>query len=334
MKRSSTLILIIAISVCVLVALSIAGWFAINPAEMIIQGEVEATHVLVASKIAGRIEDLKIKKGETVKKGQLLAFIDSPEIRAKMQQAKAAQSAAAAQREKARTGAREEEITAAYNGWLRAKAAADLAEKTFMRIERLHRDGVLPAQKLDEAVAQWEAAKGAEKAAKAAYDMARKGAREEDKESARALADQASGALAEVASYAEEMRVLSPMDGEISGLFPEKGELIGPGSPIAQIVDLNDTWVTFNVREDLLAKIRMATTFEASVPALGNKNIKLKVNYIADMGDFAAKRATKASGDFDLKTFEIRAVPVTVQDGLRPGMSVLVKWDKITGSGK
>ena len=261
---------IVIIAVCALGVLSVAAWFLTKPPAMVIQGEVEATHVQVASKVVGRVDDLLVHKGETVQKGQLLVTLDSPEIRARMKQAEAAKSAATSQSEKANKGAREEEIRAALNAWLRAKAGADLAIKTCDRVRRLNKDGVLPAQKLDEAEGQSEAAQRAESAAKAAYQMASAGARIEDVHSAAALADQASGVVAEVSAYLGETRLFAPIGGEIADVIPEKGELVGSGSPVVVIVDLNDVWVTFNMREDLLARISMGSVIAARFPALGN----------------------------------------------------------------
>jgi len=329
LKRFVRVLLFIAGLACILTMLSVAGWFLLKPPPLIVQGEVEATQVQVASKIFGRIESLAIREGEIVKKGQLLATIDSPEIRAKMQQAEAAQKAAGAQREKAYTGARSEEIRMALNVWQRAKAGAELSQKTYERIRRLQRDGVVPAQKLDEAEAQWKGAQRAEKAARATYDMALAGARKEDRTTASALAEQASGALAEVEAYLGETRLLAPIDGEVADIIPERGELTSPGYPIVILVDLGDIWVTFNLREDLLSKIRMGSLLPARFPALGNKETYLKVNYITALGDFATWRATKATGDFDLKTFEVRAIPVRSLEGLRPGMSAVVEWEGI-----
>jgi len=314
--------------------MSVAAWFLMKSPSVVIQGEVEATQVQVSSKITGRIDDLLVKKGDAVTKGQLLAVIDSPEIRAKLRQAQAVRSAASAQSEKADKGAREEEVATARTMWLRAKAAADLAAKTYERVQRLHRDGVVATQKLDEAEGQWEAAKNAEVGAKASYDMVLKGARNEDRKSAKALADQASGTVAEVESYLAETRLFSPMNGEVADIMPEKGELVSAGYPVMLVIDLNDVWITFNLREDLLTKVRIGTVFEARFPALGNRTAKLRVNYISSLGDFAVWRATKASGDFDMKTFEVRAVPVERLPGLRPGMSAIAEWDKLKGPDK
>ena len=177
----------------------------------------------VASKVFGRVLDLKVRKGDQVQRGELLATIDTPEIRAKLKQAEAARAAATAQKEKADNGAREEEVRSAMNMWLRAKAAADLAVKTSDRIRRLEKDGVVPSQKLDEAEGQREAAMHAENAAKATYEMAKAGARKEDIKSAGALAEQASGAVAEVGAYLDDTRLFSPIDGEVADVIPERG---------------------------------------------------------------------------------------------------------------
>jgi HlyD family secretion protein len=312
----------------VVVVISISVWLLMKPADLILQGEVEATQVQVASKVMGRVDDLHVKKGDQVRKGQLLASIDCPEIRAKLKQAEAARAAALAQKEKAYNGAREEEVRGAMNVWLRAKAASDVAVKTCDRVRRLSRDGIVPAQKLDEAEGQREAALRAESAAKATYEMAKAGARKEDIRSAGALAEQASGVLSEVGAYMGETRVVSPIDGEVADLIPERGELTSPGYPLAVILDLTDVWVTFNVREDLLPGIQVGTVLDARFPALGNRKVGLRVNYISNLGDFAVWRATKASGDFDLKTFEVRAIPTEKLQGIRPGMSAIVNWKK------
>lgn len=321
-------VLIVFGALFVMAVISASAWFVMKPPELVLQGEVEATQVQVASKVFGRIDALHVRKGDRVRKGQLLATVDCPEIRAKLRQAEAARAAALAQKEKAHNGAREEEVRSAMNVWLKAKAASDLAAKTCDRVRKLSREGVVPAQKLDEAEGQREAAQRAESAARAAYEMAMAGARKEDVKAAGALVEQASGALSEVGSYMDETRLTSPIDGEVANIIPERGELTSPGCPVAVILDLTDVWVTFNVREDLLPGIRVGTVLDARFPALGDRKVGLKVNYIANLGDFAVWRATKASGEFDLKTFEVRAVPTERLRGLRPGMSAVVNWKK------
>ncbi|MCP3872142.1 MAG: biotin/lipoyl-binding protein [Desulfobacteraceae bacterium] len=306
---------------------TIAGYFIISPEPLIIQGEVEAAQIRVSSKIAGRVETLHIKEGNSVEKGQLLVSIESPEIDAKLKQAKAAKRAATAQKTKADKGTRKEKIISVRNMWLKAKAAEDLAEKTFKRVKNLHEDGVLPAQKMDEAKAQYISAQRTREAAKANFDMATRGARQEDKTAAEAMMNKAEGAVAEVEAYLKETQLSAPLKSEVANIVPKVGELITPGFPIVTLVDLEDIWVTFNLREDLLSDIRMGSVITAKFPALGNREIKLKINYITALGQYATWHATKASGDFDLKTFEIRGILMEKIEGLRPGMSALVAWN-------
>ena len=320
----------IAFGVLVVTAtLVVIGWFFIRPAPMILQGEAEATQIKFSSKVAVRIEKLYEKKGDEVNAGQLLIALDTPELRAKLRQAKAARRAAFAQETKANRGERKENIQAAYNSWMKAKAASDLAVKTNDRIAKLYADGVVPAQKKDEAEATRTASIETEKAARAICEVAETGARDEDKAAAQALVDQASGAVSEVESYLGESGLKSPGHGEVATIVVQEGELVSPGLPIVNIVDLSDIWITFNLREDLMPRIRMGEIVKAAFPALGGRIVELKISYIGPLGSYATWNATKTKGEFDMKTFEVRARPTKEVDGLRPGMSALLNWDEL-----
>ncbi len=300
-----------------------------RPVPLEVQGEVEATQIKVASKLIGRIDSLLVRKGDEVQPGTLLFTISSPELDAKYLQASAVRKAVGAQKDKADNGAQKEDIQAAFNSWQTALSAADFAKKTFTRVENLFKSGVVAEQQKDEAETRMKAAVETEKAAKSLYEKAKKGARYEDKASAGALVMQADGVLTEVNSYLSETRIFAPIRGEIANIIAERGELVPAGYPVITIVDLDDVWVTFNLREDLLAAIKKGLTFKARFPALGMKEVLLKVSYILTLGEFATWNATKTSGDFDMKTFEVQAVPVDKIDGLRPGMSALVNWDEV-----
>lgn len=282
---------------------------------MLLQGEVDVKTVDLASKITGRIEKINYKKGDRVKKGDVLIALDTPDINAKAAQVDATVQLALAQQEKVNNGARNEQISM-------AKASRDLAKKTFDRLNRLHDEGVIPTQKLDEARAKYQAAQDN-------YNMLVTGSRIEDKLSAAANVKRAMGANDEVQSYLKENTIVAPIDGVITEINVEEGELVGAGYPIVTIVDDNDCWVVFNLREDLLAKIKDGTEFNVKIPAIGKEPVKVRVNYISVMGDFANWRATKAKGDFDMKTFEVRAVPVEKVNGLRAGMSAVFDWKKL-----
>lgn len=318
----STLLLVIAL-------VSLAGWIVLKPEPIMLQGQAEATEVRVSGKIPGRIEKFMVSEGSKVNKGDTLVLINSPELDAKLLQANSAEDAANAQNQKANKGARAEQIAGAYELWQKAEVGVKLAEKTFTRVQNMFNENVIPAQKRDEAEANYQAAIATSKAAKSQYDMAINGAENEDKLAALAMVNRAKGAVSEVKSYLSETMLVSPINGEVSDMFPKQGELVGSGAPIMNIVDLNDMWVVFNIREDLLATISIGKEIEAVVPALGNKTVKLKVNYIKSMASYATFKATKNNGGFDVKSFEVRAIPVTQVEGLRPGMSLMVDYEKL-----
>jgi HlyD family secretion protein len=328
MNKTKKYLVAVAIIAMVLF-IGYAVWIIARPVPVEIQGEVEATQIKVASKIVGRIDSLPVHKGDDITSGTLLFTITSPELDAKYLQASAVRKAAGYQKEKADNGAQKEDIQAAFNSWQTALASAEFAKKTFQRVDNLFKSGVVAEQQKDEAETRMKAAVETEKAAKSLYEKANKGARYEDKGAAGALLAQADGVLSEVNSYLRETRITAPITGEVANIIAERGELVPAGYPVITIVDLNDIWITFNIREDLLASIHKGSTFTARIPALGMKEILLKVSYINALGEYATWNATKTSGDFDMKTFEVHAVPIEKIAGLRPGMSALVKWDEI-----
>lgn len=311
--------------VAVVLALAAATLvMASRPKPELLQGEVEARQVNVAAKIPARVAAVLVREGQRVSAGQGLVTLTSPEVTARRDQATAARDAAAAQRDKAVAGTRDEEVRGAAAQLQRAQHARELAEKTFTRVERLNRDGVLPAQRRDEAEAALATARDAEDAARALWEMARNGARVEDKATAEAMVARADSAVAEVDAFLAETSLAAPLAGEVLRSNAEVGELVPAGMPVVTLVDLDDVWVTFNLREDRLPGIVMGSVLTGRVPGLGGREVVLKVDYIAPQGDFATWRATATQGGFDLKTFEVRARPEAAVPGLRPGMSVLV----------
>ena len=324
-KTQHNNILLAVLGLVVVVAIvAIIGLFAFGHADEEIQGEIEVTEYRVSSKVPGRILELRVKEGDYVKVGDTLAILDAPEVEAKMTQAQSVQNAAAAMSEMAQNGARHQQIQGAYELWRQATAGLEIAKKSYERVQRLYDEGVMSAQKRDEALAQYKALEAQAKAAKSQYDMAMEGARKEEKKAAAAQVNQAQGAVQEVRSYKRELVQTAQMEGEVSTVFPKVGELVGTGSPIMSISVMNDMWGTFNVREDLLKGMKVGSEITAYSPAF-DKNIKLKVFYIKDQGSYAVWKATKSNGQYDLKTFEVKARPVEKIDGLRPGMSLIVK---------
>ena len=325
-KYSINNMLLAFIAVLVVIGLvALAGFFLLSQPDEVIMGQAEATQVRISGKVPGRIESYRFSEGDKVVKGDTLVFLDTPEVMAKLQQAEAARMAAEAQSAKALKGARSQEITGAYELWQKAKAGLEIAEKSYKRVQNLYDQGVMSAQKRDEAEANYQASAATEKAALSQYEMAKEGARTEDKLAAGAMVRKAEGAVAEVESYINERALISPINGEVAERFPETGELVGTGAPIMNIVDLDDTWITFSVREDLLNDIKTGADIKGVIPALQSKEIRMKVYYMKDMGTYAAWKATKATGQFDAKTFEVRARPIEKVTDLRPGMSVIIK---------
>lgn len=323
---------IFTITIIVIGAISIAsfvGWFLWKPAPILMQGEIAATSYKISSQMAGRIDSLGVKRGQKVKKGQVLYTVSSKTIDAKLLQAEAVKTAATAQSVKVDNGARKQVIEQAYQMWQNSLTGLELAQKTYDRVKRLHENGIIPTQRFDEVSANLTAATNTSKAAEAQYLMAKEGAQWEDKVSAAALAKQASGAVEEVQSYLQDATQTAPIDGEIASIIAEQGELVGAGFPVVTVVDLADAWVVFNVKETLLQKFTIGRTFKAYIPALG-KSYDFKVSYIAAAASYATWSATRTTGEFDIRTFEVHARPIDPNvPNIRTGMSVTLDYSTL-----
>ena len=326
MEQKKNYNLVIGISALVIIVLFIAfvGYLVSKPRPQVIQGEAEATEYRISCMVPGHVTELYYREGQEVHKGDTVAFIDSPQVRAKLAQAEAARSAAQAQSTKAKNGAQREQIAGAYQLWQQARVQEDIMKKSFDRVKKLYEQKVVPAQKYDETKAKYDAAVAQERAAKSQYDMAVRGARAEDKAAAEALVHQADGAIQEVNSYLKELYLISPADGVISSVYPRQGELVGQGSPVMSVTDLSDIWFTFNIREDQLHSMNVGDELTVSIPALDGATIRATVNYMAVRESYATWKATKESDLYDAKTFEVRAVPAETLKGLRPGMTAIV----------
>ncbi|MBR5349851.1 MAG: biotin/lipoyl-binding protein [Prevotella sp.] len=323
-QQHNNILLAIIGFIAAVVIVGVIGFFTLDRTPDEIQGEVEVSEYRVSSKVPGRILELRVKEGDYVHVGDTLAILDAPEIEAKKAQAMSAQDAASAMSEMAQNGARQQQIQGAYQVWQQAKAGAEVAKKTYDRVQRLFNEGVMTAQKRDEAFAAYKALEAQEKAAKSQYDLAVEGARKEEKKAAAAQVARARSTVQEVNSYIHETVQVATFEGEVSDVYPKVGELVGTGSPIMTISIMDDMWGTFNVREDQLNGMQIGTEFTAFSPAF-NKDIKMKVYYLKDQGSFAVWKATKSNGQYDLKTFEVKARPVEKFEGLRPGMSLIIK---------
>ena len=323
MKKTKPFVLA-AVSVAIVSWVGYSFYQAYQPKPVRLQGQIESQQYSVSSKVPGRIDQVLVRKGDMIDKGDLVFTIHSPEIEAKLEQAKAGQKAAGALAMEANKGARSQQIQAAKDQWQKAKAAASLMEKTYLRVNNLYKDGVIAEQKRDEAKTQWEAAKYTESAAFQMYQMAEEGARSETKLAAAENARMAAGAVAEVEAYANDTTIESWFSGEVSQVLLQSGELAPQGFPVVTVIDSQDSWAMLNVREDWLKYFNKGDTFVAYLPALDRK-IEFKVTHVAVMGDFATWRSTDVSQGFDLRTFEVEARPTQPQNDLRMGMSLVVE---------
>lgn len=326
-NSKSTSIIVITTLLIVLLLVVITVGFFLPKQEEIIQGEAETSEYRVSSKVPSRVLELRVEEGQMVRKGDTLAIMEAPEVDAKLTQATAARSMAEAVESKAMNGARRQEVQGAYELYQKSKAGLDIAEKTYQRVERLFENGVLPEQKRDEAKAQYDAAKATVIAAESQYEMAKEGARIEDKAAAAAQVNRAQGAVDEVKSYVSETVLTAAADGMVTEIFPHVGELVGSGAPVMNVAMVDKVWFTFNVREDKLQRFSNGKICNIFVPGI-NKTVKAKVTRIKNVGNFAAWKATKALDGIDLKVFEVRITPTEKVEGIVSGMSGVIEKDK------
>ncbi len=324
-KQENALIGTLVIVVIAVALLALIGFMFLKPKSQIIEGQAEATSVRISGKLPGRVVEFFVREGQEVKAGDTLVHIHSSVVDAKLYQAEAMKQAAAAQNKKVDAGTRSQIIQSAYDVWQQAIAARNIAEKTYNRMESLFKQDVVSAQKRDEAYAAFTAAKSGESAAHSQYMMAKEGAQSEDKVSSQAIVDAAQGSVMEVEALLQDQYLTAPADGQIDVIYPHEGELVSLGTPIMSLVKLSDKWVTFNVREELLKDLPMGKEIDIMIPALGEKETKAEVYYVRDMGTYAVWRSTKATGEWDSRTFQIKARPSEEIPDLRPGMSIIYR---------
>lgn len=324
-KQNKQLVRVFGIGICLVLVIVVVGMMSMCHQPVVLQGQVEATEIRISGKLPGRIDTFYVAEGQQVQAGDTLVLINSPEAYAKLQQATAMEDVAKYQNEKVDEGTRLQLIRSAEELWNKSKSDLQLAEVTYRRIQALYQDSVVSSQRKDETEALYKSAVAAERASHQQYLLAKAGAQKQDKESARSMVDAARGSVNEVQSVLMDARLTAPATGEIATIYPKRGELVGTGTPIMNLVVLDDAHVVLNVREDYLPAFQMDSSFTGEVPAIGKKDILFRVYYINPLGSFATWKSNLQSGKYDMRTFEIKAKPVEKVDGLRPGMSVLVQ---------
>ncbi len=324
-KENRTLLGALGFIVLAVAVLAIVGFLFLNKPADILEGQAEATSVRVSGKLPGRVVEFYVQEGDLVHKGDTLVHIHSSLAEAKLEQAQGMETAARAMDRKIDAGTRSQIIQSAYEMWQQANAAVTITKKTYDRMQNLYSEGVMSEQKRDEAKAAYDAAVAAAKAAESQYSLAKSGAQSEDKTSAAAMVTVAKGGVSEVEALLEDQYLTAPCDGQIDVIFPHVGELVALGAPIMNVLKLQDKYITFNVREHYLKDFRMGQDVTVTIPALDNKELKARIYYIRDLGSYATWHATKTTGDWDAKTFEVKMRPAEDLPDLRPGMTVIIR---------
>ena len=322
-RKSLSIAFVVLLALVVLITLM--GQLTARQQPLTLQGEVEATEIRISGKLLGRIDSFLVREGEAVRKGDTLVVINSPIVEAQYRKTEALHQAAMEENRKADRGTRQQIVASAYQVWQAAKSQAALAQKTFERVQVLYVDSVVPRQRYDEAEAAMLSAHATERSAYEQYRLAAEGLQREDLEASRNMVEAAASSVAEMEALLIDARLTAPADGQIVGIYPKRGELVAPGAPIMTLVTLDDSYVVFNVREDLMPHFRMGQRFTVSVPALARDDVELTIYYISPLGSFATWKSTKEVGSYDMRTFEIRLRPDTPVEGLRPGMTAIIE---------
>lgn len=326
MDNSRKYLAIAFVAILTLVVLiTVIGLLTAKRNPMILQGEVEATEIRISGKLLGRVDSFMVCEGDAVRRGDELVVINSPLVQAQYRKSEALHRAAQEESRKLDAGTRSQVVEAAYQVWQSAKSQAELATKTFARIQALYADSVVARQRYDEAEAAMRSTSAAERAAYEQYQLAVEGAQREDRIAGQRMVEVAASGVDEVAALLVDARLAAPADGQIAAIYPKRGELVAPGAPIMNLVVLDDCYVVFNVREDLMPHFRIGGRFIVSIPALGRTDVPLEVYYISPLGSFATWKSTKEVGSYDMRTFEVKLRPLHPVEGLRPGMTVLLR---------
>ena len=307
------------------VLITVVGMVTAKKPPLTLQGEVEATEIRISGKLLGRVDSFLVREGDDVRQGQELVVINSPIVEAQYRKSEALHRAAKEENRKLDAGTRRQIVESSYQLWQSARSQAELAEKTYRRVLTLYRDSVVARQRYEEAEAAMRSTTAAERAAYEQYLLAMEGAQREDRVAGQSMVEVAASGVDEVAALLVDARLTAPADGQIAAIFPKRGELVAPGAPIMNLVVIDDCYVVFNVREDLMPHFRMGRHFTVSIPALGCTDVALEVYYISPLGSFATWKSTKEAGSYDMRTFEVKLRPLQPVDGLRPGMTAILR---------
>jgi HlyD family secretion protein len=274
-----------------LVVVAVAGlsiWYLLRGEPLLVQGEVDATRLDIAARVDGRVAEIPVERGQNVAAGAVLVKIDNPETLAKNEQALAARIVAEAQLANVNVGTRAEVIAARKPELERAQASVVLAQKTYDRVSQLAEHGNAPIARLDQATDSLHEAQRNVDQAKSAYEQAVNGYTTEEHEIAAANVKKAIADIAAVQSIIEQMVVYAPAASQVYQRNVEPGEYVSPGVPLITLIDLDDMWIHFDLREDLVKTLKVGDRFDVRIPALGDRRITVEVKLIATKGEYAS----------------------------------------------
>lgn len=324
-KRNGIKIIVSIVIIIVLATGFLLSHF--SSSQEILEGLVDTDEINIASKVTGRVDKLHVREGDTIQSQQLLVSLFDKQTDENARQAKQALESAIASQEKARNGERSEYIESLKANWISAQANEKNEKISSDRIIKIYNNNrAVSTQERDNAVAKYDIARQKTNSAYEQYMQAKRGNREEDIRIADANVNSARAAFDSAQSLVNELNLTSQNTGQISKRFANEGELVSAGTPIYSLIDLDNLWVTINLREDRFNALKIGDIIEGSIPALKDKNVKFKVFFINPKASFATWRATRQSSGYDVRTFEVRLYPIEKIPGMRPGMSVIFNW--------
>ncbi len=311
-----------------LAVIGLAIWYLARPSPCSCRERWKAPASISRPGVPGRLVKVPVARGQDVASGATLLVIDNPELVAQLHAAEVEKAVADAELARINVGTRAEIIAQRKAEIDRAAANLTLAQQTYNRTKQLAADKFAPQSKLDQDADALTLAQKRLDQANLAYQEAVRGFTAEEHEIAEANVGKAAAKIETIKALVDQLTVSAPVASQVHQIPAEEGEVVTPGVPLLSLVDLADTWLGLSLREDLTAGLKVGDRFAVRIPALGNREVVVEVRVIATKGEYAGWRATRATGDLDLRTLAIRAYPVEKIDGLRPGMSVYADWSR------
>src|SRR5215813_12127869 len=258
---SSTWLPSIIVSLIIAAVVGLSIWYLVQPQPLLVQGEVDATRFDIAARVDGRVAERPVGRGQDVAANAVLVKIDNPETIAKHEQAVAAKIGADAQLANINAGTRVEVIAAKKAALERAQASVVVAQKTYDRVSQLAERGNAPIARLDQVTDALHESQRAVDQARSAHEQAVNGYTAEERQIAAANVGKALADIKAVQSIIDQMVVYAPVAAQVYQRNVEPGEYVSPGVPLVTLIDLSDLWIHFDLREDLVKRLKIGDRF-------------------------------------------------------------------------